>query len=175
MAKVTFSKLNLKIDNTVETFEFNGQIIEVKKYIPANQKLQMISNIINNINTANPYNYQNPLMEKIFIWIEVVENYTNITFTPKQKEDCSKLFDAFESTGLFEKIYETAGEDLGTFNFYASETLKKYYKHRNSLTGMFEAMNTEYTTMDANATALRDKLADPSNMEFLKNVITKLG
>ena len=47
MAKVAFSKLGLKVNQDIKTIEFNGQNIEVKQYLPIQDKLRLISNIIN--------------------------------------------------------------------------------------------------------------------------------
>ena len=33
MAKITYASLKLKIDNSVDTFDFNGNTIEVLKYL----------------------------------------------------------------------------------------------------------------------------------------------
>ena len=42
MAKVAFSKLGLKINNDVKTVVFNEQTIEVKQYLPIEEKLNLI-------------------------------------------------------------------------------------------------------------------------------------
>ena len=43
MAKLAFSKLSLKVNNDVKTINFNEQTIEVKQYLPVNDKLELIS------------------------------------------------------------------------------------------------------------------------------------
>ena len=52
MAKVSFAKLGLKVNNEVKTFEWlSGDevtTVEVKQYLPIEEKLAVISNIINN-------------------------------------------------------------------------------------------------------------------------------
>jgi hypothetical protein len=47
MAKISFTKLGLKVNQEIKTIEYNGQIIEVKQYLPIQDKLQLISDIIN--------------------------------------------------------------------------------------------------------------------------------
>ena len=85
MAKLTFTKLGLKTNSDVETLEFNEQIIEVKQYLPVNDKLTLISEVINN--SADENNFANPVKVEVYTTIAIVETYTNITFTDKQKED----------------------------------------------------------------------------------------
>ena len=42
MAKVSFSKLGLSKNNTIKNFEYNGQNIEVKQYLPINDKATLV-------------------------------------------------------------------------------------------------------------------------------------
>ena len=57
MAKIPYSKLNLKINTDVSTFSFNGFEIEIKEYLPLEEKLNIITNILNNsVNDKGYYN-----------------------------------------------------------------------------------------------------------------------
>ena len=42
MAKLAFTKLGLKPNNEISIVEFNGQTIEVKQYLPVEEKLELI-------------------------------------------------------------------------------------------------------------------------------------
>ena len=47
MAKVSFTKLGLKKNQEINTIIWNEQIIEVKKYLPAQEKLDLIAKVLN--------------------------------------------------------------------------------------------------------------------------------
>ena len=100
MAKLAFSKLGLKVNNQVVNINYNEQTIEVKQYISVNDKLKLISDIINN--TVDEHSFCNPVKVKVYLLIGIIENYTNISFTEKQKEDIVKLYDLIQSNGLFD-------------------------------------------------------------------------
>ena len=91
MAKVSFTKLGLKLNQDINNVEYNGQNIEIKQYLPVNKKLELISNVINL--SADDNNFANPLKVDIFTTLEIIFNYADITFTEKQKEDPVKLYD----------------------------------------------------------------------------------
>jgi hypothetical protein len=93
MAKVSFSKLGLKVNNEVVNIHFNDQVIEVKQYISVNDKLKLISEIINN--TIDEHSFCNPVKVKVYLALSILDYYTNINFTEKQKEDPVKLYDLF--------------------------------------------------------------------------------
>ena len=93
MAKPTFAKFGLKVDQSVKKVVFNEQEFEVKQYLPIEEKLELISNIVNN--SIDDNGYYNPMRVYIHTIIEVILAYTNISVTEKQKEDVVKLYDLF--------------------------------------------------------------------------------
>jgi hypothetical protein len=48
MAKISFSKLGLSKNTEIKNFEYNGQNIEVKQYLPIQDKLKLIGDVIMN-------------------------------------------------------------------------------------------------------------------------------
>ena len=79
MAKVAFSKLALSKTSTTGIVEINGQSIEVKKYLPIDEKLALIGEVISNSHDEN--NFPNPLKIEVFFTIAVIKYYTNISLT----------------------------------------------------------------------------------------------
>ena len=64
------------VNSKNETIEF-----EVKKYLPIEEKMEMISNIINQ--SVDDNGFYNPMRIKIFTTLEVIYAYTNLNFTAK--------------------------------------------------------------------------------------------
>ena len=67
---------------------------------------------------------------------------------------------------------------ISDYNFIYKNTLKtikNIYKQRNSVLGILETISTDYSTLNLDASEIQKKLADPENMELLKNVLSKLG
>ena len=42
MAKVSYASLKLALDKNVNTFDFNGTQIEVKRYLPIEDKMDLV-------------------------------------------------------------------------------------------------------------------------------------
>ena len=175
MAKLPFSKLNLSKD-VVKTneIEWNEQTIAVKSYLPVEEKFEVISNIINR--SADDNNFANPLKVEIFTTLEIISAYTNISFTEKQKEDPSKLFDLVVSSGLYKEIIcAIPHTEIESLQCYINSTIDAVYKYRNSIMGLLENITTDYSNLNLEATEIQKKLADPNNMQLLRDVLTKLG
>ena len=174
MAKVSLTKLGLKVNQDVKNIEFNEQIIEVKQYLPINEKLELISSVINS--AADENNFSNPVKENVFLTLEILYHYTNINFTDKQKEDPVKLYDLVVSSGLVDKVTDLIPEEeLDEVINGVAQSVKAIYTYRNSVLGILESISQDYSALNLDATEIQQKLADPDNMALLKQVLTKLG
>lgn len=174
MAKVSFTKLGLKVNQEIKTIEFNEQTIEVKQYLPLNDKLELIGNIINL--SADDNNFANPIKIKVFTILEMIYAYTNINFTDKQKEDGNKLYDLLVSSGLVNSIFELIpAEEQEMISKSVVESVEAIYKYRNSVLGILDSVTTDYSDLNLEANEIYKTIADPNNLTLLKDVITKLG
>lgn len=173
MAKIALTKLGLKPNTEIKTIEWNGQNIEIKQYLPIEAKLDLISDIANKSLDDNPY--YNPARIKIFIRLEIILAYTNINTTDKQREDIFKLYDMFAGE-LGNKILEFV--PVEEYNFISQTTwqiIEGIYRYRNSAMGIMENIVADYSNLDLDATNIQQKIGDPSNLELLKTVLSKLG
>ena len=174
MAKLAFTKLGLKVNDEVKTIEFNEQAIEVKQYLPVNEKLELIAEVLNN--SADDNNFANPVKVDVYTAIAVLEAYTNISFTEKQKENVTKLYDTVVSTGFYNKVIEVIPYDeINSLIVSISDTIEAFYHYRNSVLGILESVSTDYSNLNLDASVIQQKLADPENMELLRSVLSKLG
>ena len=174
MAKVSLTKLGLKVNQDIKNIEFNEQIIEVKQYLPVNDKLALISNVINLAHDEN--NFSNPVRVSVFTTLEIMYAYTNINFTDKQKEDPVKLFDLLQSNGLIGQICNAIpAEEFDDLNNGVWDSINSIYTYQNSAMGVIDNLSTDYKNLDFDATAIQQKLGDGENVEFLKEVLAKLG
>lgn len=174
MAKVSFNKLGLAKTIEPKIVEFNGMEIEVKQYLPVNDKLELISNVINA--SADDNNFANPVKIDIFTTLEILYNYTNINFTDKQKEDPAKLYDLVISNGLVAAVAKAipGAEYKGVYD-NVKACVNAVYAYRNSVLGILESAVADYSNLNLDAEEIQKKLGDPDNMAFLKQVLTKLG
>ena len=173
MAKQAFSKLNLKVNNNISTIIINDIEIEVKKYLPMSEKMELVANVINA--AADDNNFANPMKLEIFTALEIIYAYTNLSFTEKQKEDPAKLYDLFITNGIISAVSNIIGDEKIIIEIYVKECANAIYTYKNSVLGLLEAVSQDYSNLSLNAADIQQKLNDPENMELLRNVLTKLG
>ena len=174
MAKISFTKLGIKLNQDINNINFNNQTIEVKQYLPVNEKLELISNVINF--SADDNNFANPVKIELFTVLEILYSYTNINFTEKQKEDPTKLYDIVVSSGLVEAVLDAISEtEYNTLIDGIWDSVNAVYSYKNSVFGILDTISTDYSNLNLDATEIQQKLADPENMGLLRQVMTKLG
>ena len=174
MAKLGFTKLGLKPNNEIKIVEFNEQIIEVKQYLPIELKLELITNVLEFAHDEN--NYSNPIKVQVYTLLEIIEKYTNINFTEKQKENPTKLYDLIVGSEL-EKIIISAIPEQEYFRVIngIETTTNAIYTYRNSLLGILDTVVKDYNNLDLDAVALQEKMANPEELALLKGIMSKLG
>lgn len=174
MAKVSLTKLGLTMNKATKIVKFKEQEIEVKQYLPVNSKLELISNVINL--SADDNNFANPMKVSVYAVLEILEAYTNINFTDKQKEDPCKIYDLFVGNGLSTIIMSAIPEEeLAELLTGIEESIAAVYNYRNSAMGILDIVQNDYGNMNLDANNIRSALADPENLGLLKNIVTKLG
>ena len=108
--KVSFTNLKLKVNSEVNTFQFgeNKTKIEVLKYLPIEDKNDLIHIALQNAEEDGIYN---DILLEMYFNLYIIYFYTNINFTDKQKEDPAKLYDQMQSNGLITSVIEAMDND----------------------------------------------------------------
>ena len=175
MAKISFGSLNIKkVDEGVNTFTFNGKEIEVRRYLPIMDKLTLIGNAISLAADGN--RFANPMKINMYLNLEIMFAYTNITFTDKQKEDLVKLYDILDSAGFFNLLYENMeADELYAIRSNTKDLSDNMYKQMNSFYGVMENVSKDYAEVGAESEKIQKALSDPENLKLLKTIMDKVG
>lgn len=175
MAKIAFTKLGLKKKDEVKTVNINNNVIEVKQYLPINDKLALISRVIN-LSHDSSNNFANPVQVEVIGTIEIIMAYTNLSFTEKQKEDYAKLYDLLEENGITKDLISAIPEDEYAFLIDGiNKSIEAVYKYQNSVLGILDSVAQDYSNLEFDASKIQQELADPQNLELLKGIMSRLG
>lgn len=178
MAKIPFSKLEVKLNTDVNKLYYENSKekvqYEVRYYLPVLEKIEMISNIINQ--SIDDNGFYNPLRVQIFTVLETIYAYTNLNFTAKQKEDPFKLYDLLISSGIFKDVIDHIWEDdWKRIQETVINTIDNIYKYKNSALGIMETITSDYENLNLDAQKLQKTIGDPDNISLLKDILAKLG
>lgn len=177
MAKVSFTKLGLskEEEKICTTFNYNEQVIEVKQYLPIQDKLALVERVINKALDASSKFY-NLAQVMVLLDMEIIYSYSNITFTDKQKEEFLKTYDLLKSNRFFENFYNHMKDDeYNQLKEWIIDALTHIYQYNNSLMGILENSQNQFEGLNLDAEEIRAKLADPNNLSFLKEIAPLLN
>lgn len=138
MAKVSYANLKLKVNKEVKTFNFMEQEIEVLQYLPIEDKYDLIMITLQNAEEAGIYN---PLKLEVHFALNLVYMYSNISFTDKQKENETKLYDALKSNGFFDGFYSVLNEDdYNELYGYINELMEMNLQFKNTAGAVLQSI-----------------------------------
>ena len=179
MAKVPFSKLQAKVNNEVTKISYcnlAGEEIyyEVKHYLPFAEKLDLVSRIINQ--SIDDNGFYNPMRVKLYMTLEVVYAYTNLSFTEKMKEDPFKLYDILSSTHIFDTVLQSISEnEWEEIQDSVWDTIENIYSYKNSVMGVLESVKADYNAVNVDMSELQENLSNTENLQLLRDIVGKLG
>lgn len=175
MAKITFNKLNLIKNTEIKNIDINENIIEVKQYLPVEEKLELISYIVNMAHDED-YNFSNPVKVEVFAGIGIIKYYTNITFTEKQLENPAKIYDLLNSNNVINNVIAAIpSNEYDEIRTGIEDTIKSIYQYQNSALGILDTIGQDYSDLNLEADTINEKLSNPDNMKLLRDVLAKLG
>ena len=81
-----------------------------------------------------------------------------------------------QGAGLVDKIIKAIpAEEYSKLRFMVNDTMVAFYNRQNSALGILEAITSDYSNLNLDASEIQKNLADPQNLELLRNVLDKLG
>ena len=179
MAKVPFSKLQAAVNSGECTASYRNKAgeeiqYEVKQYLPLADKASLVERIVNQ--SVDDNGFYNPMRVKLFMTLEVMYAYTNLSFTEKMKEDPFKLYDILVSTGIFSDVIAIINEkEWPEIQENVWTSIKNIYDFRNSAMGILSFIASDYSEVEMDARNIQELLNDPTSLDMLKQVVTKLG
>lgn len=176
MAKVAFSKFGLKPNSEIKTITWGGQDIEIIQYLPIQKKLGLIGRVISQAHEQDA-NYSNPVKIEVYTALEILFEYTNITFTEKQKEDIPKLYDIVYSSGLWQAVVDAMPTDeLDIIMNGIENSIEAIYKYQNSALGIIDLLKGDMETIDnIDVEGMKQSLAEIAESPLIKEIVPLLG
>ena len=87
-----------------------------------------------------------------------------------------KLYDILESNHIFDQVIEAIPKsEYKQIIEGVQDCSDAIYTYKNSLMGILEMVGQDYSQLNFDAEAIREKMADPENLAVLKDVMAKMA
>ena len=171
MAKITLNKLNLKLNKDIVELHINDDItVEVKQYLPQDDKAELIKYVIDSALDENTGCFS-PIRLETYFAIALVKFYSNISFTDKQLLEIAKTYDLLESNGIINKIINAIPSGEYKFlNAAVNDTAEDIARYNNSFAGMMSIMSTDAINLDSQVTDILAKIRNKEGLEVLSAI-----
>lgn len=174
MAKISLTKLNKIKSLEPIDIKIGEETISVVQYLPLEKKLAIMQNIIEQAGN-NEEGFYNIVKLTVFYTIEMLRAYTNISFTEKQLEEPQKLYDIIVLNNIWETVKDSIPEkerDCIWDNTCALAREITEYNH--SALGILKLMSDDYENLNFDVQEITEKLSDRTNLDLVRNLLTKL-
>ena len=151
MANVSFNSLKLSANKDVNIVEFNNTKIEILKYLPIEDKNDLVQ-----ITMQKSFmdGYFNDILLDVYFHLNIIYLYTNLNITEKQREDELKLYDKIYSSGLMAAVLSQISEDEYNYLYNALKSqTNNFLKYKNSAAAVVQSFVQD---LPANAAAAAD-------------------
>lgn len=168
MLKIKSIKL---AEPAIETI-FSGETsVNVKRYLPIEQKMALIGNIVNN--SVDDNNYYNPIRLDMYTVIGIVGLYTDIDL---EDTTIAQAYDILMESGLWEDILDTIpASEIEYIKINTRKILENIYAYKNSIYGVIEGFNNSADNIKLDSEEIQKNLSDPENLKLVKEILTKMG
>lgn len=175
MAKIAFSKLNQIKSLPAVTTSVGGQEISVEQYLPLEDKVNLITSVIEQSGNGEE-GFFNIVKLNAYYIIEMIRAYTNISFTEKQLEDTTKLYDAIRLNDIWAVVADAipgAEREYIWSNILA--LAREITTYNNSVLGVLKAISSDRDNLNFDVTELMNQINDPQALTLLKSMVDMTG
>ena len=175
MAKVNFTKLNKIKSLPVVEISIDDQKVLVEQYLPLEEKVSLITSVIEQSGNGEEGFFNIVKLEAYYI-IEMIRAYTNISFTEKQLEDTTKLYDAIRLNDVWAAVADAipgAEREYIWSNILA--LAREITTYNNSVLGVLKAISSDRDGLNFDVQEIMNNLNDPEALKLLKGMVDMTG
>ena len=175
MAKVNFTKLNKIKSLPVKEISIDDQKVLVEQDLPLEEKVNLITSVIEQSGNGEEGFFNIVKLEAYYI-IEMLKAYTNISFTEKQLEDTTKLYDAIRLNDVWAAVEDAIPENEREYIWNNTLAMaREVTTYNNSVLGVLKAISSDREALNFDITELVDKIKDPEALATLKGLLGQTG
>ena len=173
---VMFNDLYLEPNENVSTFIYKGKTINVKQYLPIEEKAELVSYVLNHAIDLRTNTFS-PLRVSVYLTLGIINWYSNINFEPEQLEEkAPEVFDLIDGSKFLELFLDNMeNTEFEYMNKTVAKVLKDYETYANSMAGMVAAMNSDASSMNKELDDILSKIKSKEGLDELSAIKDSLN
>lgn len=162
---IEYKNLNININNAYKVITINGLDVNVRQFISTNNKYDLVEIALQKSKDNTIYN---PFKFDAYFYLNIVYLYTDIVFSPEDREDELDLYDNLSNSGVLGNIISAIPEkELNELYTYAEELKNSKTKENSSISAVIQAIIADLPEQVEAATKMIDNF-DPDKYTMIK-------
>ena len=163
------NETNLKIKDQINTFTRNNYQVNVKKYLPISDKIDLIQIALQKAQEDGIYNQ---IKLDMYFHLNIIYLYTDIEISQEEREDEMKLYDILESNDIIDMVIANMDQDeYNELKGYLLEMESDSLAYRNTAAAVLTKIIQDLPKNAATAKEIVDSF-DPSKYQEVVNFAT---
>lgn len=160
----------------MSTFTFRDKEYTIKEFVPVEQILQKIQTIME-LSLAPELGLYMPGSLEVFKTIFVIQLFSDLEFTDEEIDKPMELYDELRQSGVSDILQDCliSNKSYQLFSSLLYQTIDKFEKYQTSAYGILDSLKKDYNDMDFNIEKLQEKIKNKENIEYLDEVMEKMG
>ena len=164
MFKLKESNLKPKDEITTILFGDNNLEINVKKYLPISDKIDLVQVALQKAEEDGVYNQ---IKLDMFFHLNIIYLYTDIEISQEEREDEYMLYDILESNDIIDQVVAAIGSDYNELKDYLIEMMSDTLNYKNTAAAVLRGIIQD---LPRNAAAAKE-IMDSFDKEKYKEVV----
>lgn len=163
------NETNFKINNQVNTFTKDNYQVNVKKYLPISDKIDLIQIALQKAQEDGIYN---PIKLDMYFHLNIIYLYTDIEISQEEREDEMNLYDILESNDIIDMVIANMDQDeYSDLKDRLIEMESNYLTYKNTAAAVLTKIVQDLPKNAAAAKEIVDSF-DPSKYQEVINFAT---
>ena len=163
------NETNLKINDQINTFTKDNYQVNVRKYLPISDKIDLVQITLQKAEEDGIYNQ---IKLDMYFHLNIIYLYTDIEISPEEREDEMKLYDILESNDIIDMVIANMDQDeYNELKGYLMEMESDSLTYRNTAAAVLTRIVQDLPKNAAAAKEIVDSF-DPSKYQEVINVAT---
>jgi hypothetical protein len=174
MAKVSLNKITPIKSVDPVTVMIGENEITIEQYLPINEKLAFTERVL--AATLDDTGFLNPVRLDVYMNLEIIKTYTNISITDKMMENAPKTYDLLLLNNIIETVISNIPEEEYNDLYDAVESCAEHtIQYLNSFVGMMKTISDNFDATKMNVEEIMSTLDQPDKVGLVKDILDKIG
>lgn len=159
--------------HAVKTITLGNCDIEVRQYLPVNEKINFLQFIVENTIDQETGTFS-PIRVNVYYSLAILKFYCGLDFS--EDDNIEEIYDILEYNGIFDSIFNNINDDEKNYIFeLVEETIEDIDKYNSSAAGIIKSMAANSEQLSSSIDTIMGQIQNKEGLELLDQIKNVVG